>query len=88
MDNRKECSCGKSYWPSQAWQHEECRDQVDDGQARGIGASGVREASRQVLRASVKGVVGSTTFDRTAYQRDYMRVWRAVKAGRACLLKS
>jgi hypothetical protein len=26
-------------------------------------------------------------FDRNAYQREYMRVWRAVRGGRACLLK-
>ena len=88
MEQKKGCVCGKSYWPSQAWQHKECRSSVDASKSGERGTSGVREASGQVLRAAVKGVAGGPKFDRTAYQRQYMRVWRAVKAGRACLLKT
>lgn len=30
MSPQKECSCGKAYWPSQAWIHAACNDKRDD----------------------------------------------------------
>ena len=80
MDTKKECSCGKSYWPSQAWQHGSCVKTYRD-----VGADGNNEGNARSEHLENKAGVPNT-FDRTAYQRDYMRVWRAVKAGRACLL--
>ena len=45
-----------------------------------------RQIASQVVEKVADGV--PVKFDRVGYQREYMRVWRAVKAGRACLLKT
>ena len=57
---------------------------------RSPGRSGVepKEVGPRVEPATPHHKDSLPKFDRTAYQRDYMRFWRAKKAGRAVCLPS
>ena len=91
MNQRKECICGKSYWTKQAWVHENCAQTV--GQVGG--REGVDRATKAAdvdlgrdhpdLELARGSELARQPFDRVAYQREYMKVWLALKSGRACL---
>ena len=68
---------------------------VDEDMGNKGGGDGEGQAVRlaESLPSNLRGLkpaqlaLQGVRFDRNAYQREYMRVRRAVKAGRTCLLK-
>ena len=81
MDFKKGCVCGKSYWPSQAWQHVSC---VKDGTGKDEELLGERDRGEHgsgPQEAVHGGQEKKKPFDRKAYQRQYMRAYRARKSG-------
>ena len=103
MDSRKKiCSCGKAYWPNQAWSHEGCvttsgpvvTDVANDadklanvplGMANESPKADARPRAESRANSAVSGDVASRTYlyrdveARRAYQREYMRKYRAEK---------
>lgn len=68
------CSCGKKYWPSQAWIHNGCN------------ASGLRYADPDMANTASTDVANKTyryrdPEKRRAYQREYMRKRRVPPSG-------
>jgi len=64
------CSCGKQYWPNQAWIHKDC-------------ATNAVDVATNCNVEAIKPPTGNRTANRRArsayneYQREYMRKWRA-----------
>ena len=69
------CSCGRSYWPNQAWIHERCAASVTPVSR----SSASNDATNGATNAETSGAVSERTLNRrkredyNAYQRELMR---------------
>ena len=77
LSARIRCSCGRSYWPQQAWIHGKCRVAVND-----VPSVATNEDATNGVNSSGGGVSARTANrrrreDYNAFQRELMRKRRA-----------
>jgi len=81
MSHKVNCSCGKSYWPNQAWMHDKCA--INDNQSAKVAINKAINSSIEVTKKIVDGKSANRRDkkDYNDYMREYMRKKRAEARG-------
>ena len=88
--SKTDCSCGRSYWPNQAWQHERCVQAAVEPQDATNSVPNAVVHNEMVVHKPQSAVVHKRSSDRhkngdkrKAYKREWMRQRRARATSKA-----